>query len=112
MNKLTCKNCGYSREHLSEYEDYICPICNNKLQEEGHLKDSLVYNSEFQNETISLDEVIKLHALQSFIRDIKKMGKERVWNTIEHLHPAKVRARYRYFYFLALKELEKDENEL
>jgi len=106
--KVKCKKCQYEREHLGKYEDYQCPICNSTLNEakEASLKTNL------ENETVGLDEVIRLHIIASFKGDIQRMGKERVWKVIEHLTPAKVRIRYRKFYFLALGELKKAIDEV
>ena len=113
--KVKCKNCQYEREHLGEDEDYQCPICGSILNEDKEVSltdNDLCKGHSLENETISLDEVIRLHIIASFKRDIEKIGKERVWKVIEHLVPAKVRIRYRKFYFLALKELEEKENEI
>ena len=101
--KLFCKKCKYERENLGEYEDYECPICNSILNEN---KEEFFNN--FENETIGLDEAIHSYAINSFIKDIKKIGKERVWKVIEGLNPAIVRLRYRKIYFLALEEIKKE----
>ena len=105
--KVKCKKCEYEREHLGEYEDYECPICNSILNEDkkASLTDTDLYSPE--NKTVGLDEVIRLHIIASFKRDIEKIGEERVWKVIEGLVPAKVRMRYRKFYFLAIEELKK-----
>lgn len=101
--KLFCKKCKYERENLGEYEDYQCPICNAILNE-----DKEEFFDSFENETIGLDEVIHSYAINSFIRDIQKMGKEQVWKVIEGLMPAKVRLRYRKLYFEALEKIKKE----
>lgn len=63
---------------------------------------------EIENETIGIDEVVKTHAINSFKRDIKQIGKERAYKVIEGLSNARTRASYRKFYFLALEEIKKE----
>jgi len=104
--KLKCIKCQYEREHLGEYEDYKCPICSSILNED---KEENLTDTPLENETVGLDEVIRTSIITSFKNDIQRMGKEKVWNVIEHLVPAKVRIRYRKFYFLALEELKEEE---
>ena len=72
--KVKCKNCGYERKHLGEYEDYKCPICSSILNEDKEA------DTPLENETVGLDEVIRTSIITSFKNDIQRMGKEKVWN--------------------------------
>lgn len=109
--KLTCKQCGYNRNKLSQYEDYECCICGGSMNEDKKpdIYDSFQYQKEnIENETIGINEVVKTHAINSFVRDIKQIGKERAYKVIEGLSNARTRASYRRYYFLALEGIEKE----
>lgn len=109
--KLTCKQCGYNRNKLEQYEDYECPICFSKMNEnkDTDIFDSFQYQKEnIVNETVGMDEVLKIHIIESFKRDIKKKGENEIFRNIESINNAKTRASYRKLYFLALEEIKKE----
>ena len=106
--KLFCKQCGYNREKSAEYEYYECPICFSIMNEDKKEFFNTFDKPEIENETIGLDEVIKTLAINSFVRDIKHMGKDRAFKTIEGLSNPLTRANNRKFYFLALEEIERE----
>lgn len=105
---IFCKQCNYSREHMGEYEDYECPLCGNIMNKDKEEFFDSFKEPDIENETIGMDEVIKIHIISSFKRDIQEIGKERTWQIIEGLSNARTRIRYRKFYFLALEELKKE----
>ena len=107
--KLFCKQCKYSREKSTVYEDYECPICFSPMNEDKEEFFKTFKKPAIENETIGMDEVIHLHIVSSFKRDIKQMGKERAYKVIEGLSNALTRASYRKFYFIALEEIEREE---
>ena len=106
--KLICKNCGYIRDKWNDFEDYICVICQGMMNEDKKEFFDSFHKKDIENETIGIDEVIRIHIIDSFKRDIKKSGKAKIWNIIERLSNAKTRASYRRFYFLALEEMKKE----
>lgn len=105
---IFCKQCNYNREHIGEYEDYACPICNGIMNQNKEEFFDDFQKKDIDNETTGIDEVIRGEIIASFKRDIEKVGKEKVWKIIEGLMPATTRLKYRKFYFLALEELKKE----
>ena len=106
--KLFCKQCGWNREKSTVYEDYECPICFSIMNENKEEFFNSFKEPVIENETVSIDEIIRLHIIDSFKRDIKKIGKDKTWNIIEGLSNARMRISYRRFYYLALEEIEKE----
>ena len=102
--KIRCKNCGYERESLKNYEDYKCSLCHSMMNE---VKEE--FFDSFKKST--LDIVVRDNIIASLKISIVKLGRNKVWNIIEAFKKPIMRLRYRKFYYKAMIELEKEKGE-
>jgi len=98
MENDNCELCGgamlfeQSADYLSDQEkglpsfiiDGKCEKDNMTICNLGFACDSCKYNKEIQNETEGMNEQIDNMLISSMIRDIEKVGEEKVWWEINH----------------------------
>lgn len=106
--KLICKQCGYSREELDQYENFGCCLCGAMMNQEKEEFFNSFKAPKIENETIGINEVVKTLAINSFKRDIKQIGAIKVWKVLEGFSSAATRANYRKFYYMAMDELKRE----
>lgn len=91
--KYLCENCGYS-DSISEdqmYYEYKCHACGEvvKLREEGEI--------ETDNTALVTEKLI----INQMELEIERLGNQRVYDIVESIQDAGIRAKYRASFILA-----------
>jgi len=92
---IKCSYCGYTKAVMESelMENDNCELCGGAmlfeqsadyLEEQERLDNDHKAHDEIQNETTSMNEQIDNILISSMIRDIEKVGEEKVWWEINH----------------------------
>ena len=84
---LKCGKCGYTKTIKEEelMENTECPLCAGAMMfEESANYIEEQKKEEIHNETTGMTEQIDNMLISSMIRDIEKVGEEKVWWEINH----------------------------
>jgi len=108
MERFTCDICGYNFEMDTDVNILPCPVCKGKCITEQAMKEKeeiarLTDNDkddDFTPEQDVTDEVVDLIIIEGMTRNIKELGNDRLYDSIENIAEAKSRARYRKFFLL------------
>jgi len=108
MERFICDVCGYNFEIDTDVNILPCPVCKGKCITEQAMKEKeeiarLTDNDkddDFTPEQDVTDEVVDLIIIEGMTRNIKELGNDRLYESIENIAEAKSRARYRKFFLL------------
>jgi len=108
--KVTCQKCGWTGKREEQDLHAPCPICEGEISKIGINIDSFEPTSKHNPpKTISLEELMEKDLVDNMKESINNMGKERIWNTINHL-VSEARVSYINIYLIALGQLEDEGN--
>jgi len=84
---IKCSHCGYTKAVMESelMENDNCELCGGAMlfeQSADYLADQ--EKEEIKNETEGMNEQIDNMLISSMIRDIEKVGEEKVWWEINH----------------------------
>jgi len=110
MEKYICDICGFILEAdidiINNGHDK-CPICKGKLISEEQMKekeeiarltDEDIKDDDYTPEQDSMDEVVDLIIIEGMTRNMKELGNDKLYQSIEGIKEARQRARYRKYF--------------
>lgn len=111
METYICEQCGYTLTielEKTNNGDMTCPICRNSMlsyeemtgrEEIARLIDENK-DDDFTPEQDAQDEAIDLIIIEAMQKNMKELGNDRLYHSIEGLPKAGQRARYRKYFLL------------